>query len=175
MAYDELCKGRWSLQQQIYHITTATQDREPLFADFGRGRRVVQQMMALERQGRVVTLCFVVMPDHLHWLLSLQQGSLSDAVRLLKGRAAREVGRPLWQPGFHDHALRRDEELVRVARYIVANPLRAGLVQRIGDYPLWDSVWLPAEHGLSGGWADVRPTKTECRPTESGFTGSSSR
>ena len=29
-----------------------------------------------------------------------------------------------------------------VARYIVANPLRAGLVERVGDYPYWDAVWL---------------------------------
>jgi len=29
-----------------------------------------------------------------------------------------------------------------MARYIVANPLRAGLVERIGDYPLWDATWL---------------------------------
>jgi REP element-mobilizing transposase RayT len=48
----------------------------------------------------------------------------------------------LWQPGYHDHALRREEDLVATARYLVANPLRAGLVQHIGDYPLWDAVWL---------------------------------
>ena len=42
----------------------------------------------------------------------------------------------------HDRALRRDEDLLAVARYIVANPLRAGLVRRVGDYPLWDAVWL---------------------------------
>ncbi|MFV3290267.1 transposase, partial [Pseudomonas sp. NY11955] len=29
-----------------------------------------------------------------------------------------------------------------VARYIVANPIRAGLVSRVGDYPHWDAVWL---------------------------------
>jgi len=29
-----------------------------------------------------------------------------------------------------------------IARYIVANPLRAGLVSRVGDYPLWDACWL---------------------------------
>ncbi|MGH8412134.1 MAG: REP-associated tyrosine transposase, partial [Pseudomonas sp.] len=38
--------------------------------------------------------------------------------------------------------IRRDEDLPAVARYIVANPLRAGLVEKIGDYPLWDAVWL---------------------------------
>ncbi len=32
--------------------------------------------------------------------------------------------------------------MIDVARYIIANPLRAGLVGRVGDYPLWDAVWL---------------------------------
>lgn len=48
----------------------------------------------------------------------------------------------LWQKGFHDHALRKEEEILATARYIVANPLRAGLTRRIGDYPLWDAGWL---------------------------------
>jgi hypothetical protein len=48
----------------------------------------------------------------------------------------------VWQKGFYDHALREGEALQNVARYIVANPLRAGLVAHIGDYPLWDAVWL---------------------------------
>jgi putative transposase len=38
--------------------------------------------------------------------------------------------------------VRRDEDLVRLARYIVANPLRTRIVAHIGDYPLWDSIWL---------------------------------
>jgi len=48
----------------------------------------------------------------------------------------------VWQPGFHDHALRKEEDVRAVARYVVANPLRAGLVQRIGDYPHWNAIWL---------------------------------
>ncbi|MFP3408382.1 transposase, partial [Pseudomonas sp. SIMBA_065] len=48
----------------------------------------------------------------------------------------------IWQPGYQDHALRREERLVHVARYIVANPLRAGLVKSVRDYPHWDAVWL---------------------------------
>ncbi len=43
---------------------------------------------------------------------------------------------------FHDRAMRKEEDLKAAARYIVANPLRAGLVERCGDYPLWDAVWL---------------------------------
>jgi hypothetical protein len=32
--------------------------------------------------------------------------------------------------------------LQSVARYIVANPVRAGLVRRVQDYPLWDALWV---------------------------------
>ena len=46
------------------------------------------------------------------------------------------------QDGYHDHALRQEEDLRAVARYIIANPVRAGLVERIGDYPHWDAAWL---------------------------------
>jgi len=38
--------------------------------------------------------------------------------------------------------LRLDEKIIEVARYIVANPLRAGLVNCLGDYSHWDAVWL---------------------------------
>ncbi|BAU72594.1 Transposase [Metapseudomonas furukawaii] len=48
----------------------------------------------------------------------------------------------LWQKGFHDHALRSDEDVKTVARYVVANPLRAGLVERLADYPFWNAIWL---------------------------------
>lgn len=53
----------------------------------------------------------------------------------------------LWQPGYYDHLIRDDENLRDAARYIVANPLRAGLVERLGDYPLWDAVWIGEERG----------------------------
>ena len=96
------------------------------------------------------TLAFVVMPDHIHWLLSLSKDiSLSNVVGTVKRHSARKInnligirGSPVWQRGFHDYALRKDEDILHVARYIIANPLRAGLVSRIGDYSLWDVVWL---------------------------------
>jgi len=65
------------------------------------------------------------------------KGSSSVAIN----RTLHQSGR-LWQPGFHDRALRREQDLQPLARYIVANPLRAGLVKRLGDYPLWDAIWV---------------------------------
>jgi len=53
-----------------------------------------------------------------------------------------EQSHPIWQDGYHDHALRAEESLEDVARYIVMNPVRAGLVKSVREYPLWDAKWL---------------------------------
>jgi putative transposase len=63
-------------------------------------------------------------------------------MQLFKGRTAHAIGEPIWQANYHDHAIRQDEDMRKIARYIVANPLRAGLVESINDYPLWDAVWM---------------------------------
>jgi len=146
----DLRKGRVSIQNQIYLITTIVHNRRPIFSKLSTGRIVVKELQYVNKSRRAVTLAYVVMPDHLHWLMSLgDRASLSDVVGMMKCHTSRRVneltsstGRGIWQRGFHDHALRRDEDIVHVARYIVANPLRAGLVRRVGDYSLWDAVWM---------------------------------
>jgi REP element-mobilizing transposase RayT len=60
----------------------------------------------------------------------------------VKSVVAHAAGQPIWQKGFHDHALRREADVVGIARYIVRNPVRAGIVMRPGLYPHWDSIWL---------------------------------
>ena len=67
---------------------------------------------------------------------------MSETVRIYKARVSVLLGQRAWQPGFHDHAVRAEEDLASVARYIVANPLRAGLRGKIGDYPFWNAIWL---------------------------------
>lgn len=89
------------------------------------------------------TLAFVVMPDHLHWLLELiDDASLANVIKCIKSESAKKVGHPIWQSGYYDHAVRKEEDIQAVARYIVANPIRAGLVNKVGDYPHWDAIWL---------------------------------
>ncbi|MGH8493852.1 MAG: REP-associated tyrosine transposase [Moraxellaceae bacterium] len=142
MSYNALRHGRHSQLQQIYHITAVTKNRQPTFTDWAKGRAVVHTLIKLSEEDRAHTLCYVVMPDHLHWLMELNSGTLAEVMQLLKGRSARELNSQLWQPGFHDHALRKEEDVISLARYIVTNPLRAGLVRNVADYPLWDAIWL---------------------------------
>jgi REP element-mobilizing transposase RayT len=139
----DLRKGRVSLPGQVYHVTTITLDRQAVFSDLQSARFLINALRQAQTRGEATTLAFVVMPDHMHWLMQLDAGaSLSNVVGAVKAVTAHGLGERIWQTGFHDHALRREEDLATLARYIVANPVRAGLVQRVGDYPHWDAVWL---------------------------------
>ncbi len=112
--------------------------------------------MNADAQGLCETLAYVVMPDHVHWLFLLCRDTLSDIVRQVKSKSAIQInklrgteGRRVWQKGFHDHAVRADENLTEIARYIIENPLRAGLVHSIMEYPHWDlRLGSPSLHTL---------------------------
>ena len=141
--------GRYSERNRIYHVTTRTCDRRPVFASFENGRLLIRALRRQHLDGFVDSLAFVVMPDHLHWLLQLVgTRDLSTCVGLVKSLSAREIRATqgidgkIWQRGFHDRAIRKQDDFLAVARYIVANPLRAGLVDSIRNYPLWDAKWL---------------------------------
>ena len=144
-----LRRGRYSEPNRIYLVTACTHYRAPLFQDWRAGRLVVAEMRRLHELSQIKSLAWAVMPDHWHWLLQL--GAMIDLAQVMnvtKGRSAMAVNRllgrtgPVWQRGYHDHALRHDEDVRVVARYVVANPVRAGLVAHVGEYPLWDAVWL---------------------------------
>ncbi|MDD5330496.1 MAG: transposase [Sulfuricella sp.] len=140
------------IPSKIYLVTSVTHQRRPLFVDFHLSHLVVGAMRHHTEQGNVESLAFVVMPDHFHWLLGLGDAMpLSKVVGLVKSYSARSIrhrladkshNEPIWQEGYHDHALREEEDIQGIARYIVANPLRAGLTGKVGDYPLWDAIWL---------------------------------
>jgi len=139
-------KGRVLLQNQVYLLSFMTKGREPRFSDFYSARLIIN---SLKKSRHTKTLAFVVMPDHVHWLIQLLEGaSLSRVVQTAKSVSAHQINHYLerrgqfWQDGFHDHALRSEEAVIEAARYIVANPIRAGLVRSVRDYSHWDAVWI---------------------------------
>jgi REP element-mobilizing transposase RayT len=140
--------GRFSCPGHIYLITTNTRNRAPIFEDFPLGRLLVQELRRAEQQGLVSSLAWVVMPDHLHWLFELKAGTLIGLMQQIKARSSiainrlRQSSESVWQSGYHDKALRAEDDLLKFARYTINNPVRAGLVRRVADYSLWDAVWL---------------------------------
>ncbi|WP_339407103.1 REP-associated tyrosine transposase [Pseudomonas helleri] len=144
----QLLKGRYSEPGRIYLLTTVTELRSPIFKDFHIGRLVVDQLRQAHDEGIVNSLAWVVMPDHCHWLFELRDKTLSELMCRVKSRSsvtvnqAKQSSGRVWQKGYYDRALRRDDDLKAAARYIIKNPIRARLTTRIGDYPLWDACWM---------------------------------
>ena len=147
--YRALRRGRASLDGQIYFVTFVTRDRRILFLAHERAAVASRALLDARLWRASKLLAWVLMPDHWHGLVELGGGeSLAALVRRLKCNSSRvlreaepRLGRA-WADGFHDHALRNDESLVDVARYLVLNPFRAGLTRRIADYPWWGAVWV---------------------------------
>ena len=145
-----LRRGRCSTPGQTYLVTTTTFARQPWFALWPVGAEVAREFggRRLWRDNHV--RAWVLMPDHVHILLTLGSSKplshLMARVKAVCARTARVVTKSdscIWASAFHDHALRRDEQVAIVARYIIANPVRAGLVETPWLWPFWDSEWLP--------------------------------
>lgn len=85
------------------------------------------------------------MPDHAHLLLGGEDGS--DLIRMIKQfkqltgyRFKKGTGKNLWQKSYYDHILRKEEDVTKVVRYILENPVRKGLVKHPEEYPFSGSL-----------------------------------
>jgi REP element-mobilizing transposase RayT len=148
----------------VYLVTFVSWERRCHFRDGCAATACNDALLDARSWQHSRLLAWVLMPDHWHGLMQLGGGDeLSGLVRQLKASSARRVRLAcprigqVWAAGFHDRALRREDDLVDMARYLVLNPVRAGLVQRIRDYPYWDAVWRESQDGLA---ARAAPTKT---------------
>lgn len=144
MVYSDATRHRRSITNHDYFITVCVAGRKPVFDDFSVARQLVNVFRLVEQDGRLMFKCWVVMPDHFHLLVTLvDNSSLATAIGFLKSTATRRMPVSLgWQNGFYERCLRTDDDRLRIARYIVMNPVRAGLVNSVRDYPHWDSNYF---------------------------------
>jgi REP element-mobilizing transposase RayT len=137
-------------QRQLPHLA---KDGKTYFVTFcTRGRFVLAPAArdlvlasCIYDHGRLCWMhCVVVMPDHVHLLVTpLECSTLQVVMRRLKGASGWSVNRlldrrgPLWQRESFDHILRSDEKLREKAEYMLANPVRANLVSDAWHYQWW--------------------------------------
>jgi REP element-mobilizing transposase RayT len=141
-----------------YFVTCCTRDRRAVFIDVGIGEFVASQLRRTCRREKFALLAYCLMPDHAHVLVE-GTSDTSDLRRLIKSAKQRSGqsfaarhSQPLWQEGFHDRVLRHDEDSKQIARYIVENPVRAGLARSALDYPLSGSDVWTLEELIDGLW-----------------------
>jgi REP element-mobilizing transposase RayT len=144
-----LRRGRISATGHIYLVTFTTFERARIFIDFDDACMACRTLSQPDLWQHSRLLAWVLMPDHWHGLVQLgDRDSLATSIARMKSAITRELRKQaarqvrVWASGFHDHALRREDDLRAMARYIVLNPVRAGLVGSAWCYPFWDAIWV---------------------------------
>ena len=108
----------------------------------------IEVLRAYMRSGRMTVHDFVIMPNHVHILMTLPgETTVEKAMQLIKGsfsfRANRELGfrGEIWQRGYSDVQILDDRSFQQHREYIENNPVKAGLVNSAEEYP-YGSVHL---------------------------------
>ena len=97
------------------------------------------------RDGKEFTLwAYTIMSNHIHFLITTYDTNthyLWKIVQNLKKYTAREAnkilgrtGNPFWEEEYYDHIVRNDAEFHRIERYIMMNPVKAGLIEKPEDW-----------------------------------------
>ncbi|TXH63541.1 MAG: transposase [Thermomonas sp.] len=144
-----LRRGRRSIPGQTYLLTSVCLNRVPHFATFEAASAVCRVFADRVAWAGSTPLAWVVMPDHWHALVEMGNGApLHVLVRGINSHAARAANAARGTSGqvfcgaFHDRALRTEADIRRCVRYIIQNPVCAGLARSFREYPFWDAAWL---------------------------------
>lgn len=137
-----------------YFLTLCTFERQSLFTARCHVELVRAQFLRTLGDQSFDGVAYCFMPDHVHLLVeAMTEGSdLKRFVKLAKQRSGyyfkQAFATRLWQRYGYEHILRREESTPSVVRYIIENPLHAGLALAPLDYPYWGSFRYTREELL---------------------------
>jgi len=123
-----------------YAVTFCARHRRSVFTDAPLVNLVLTQILRTASSSSFDVVAYCCMPDHLHLLVEATAETASllefvkDAKQCSSFHAKVLLGAPLWQVGYFERVLRSDEDTRAVARYILQNPVRAGLVKDACEY-----------------------------------------
>ena len=143
-----LCEGRGAVASRVVLATLAAGNGTH-FSTCSVAAEAARCLAAEATWTDARVLAWVLMPDRWQGLVQIAgDAELSRVVEQAKDRVARQLrqshprlGNP-WAAGFHEHALRRKDDVLRAAHHVLMTPVRAGLAGRLRDYPYWDAAWL---------------------------------
>jgi REP element-mobilizing transposase RayT len=132
-------------QGQPFSLTICTNNKTSLLSKFQELIFKSAIKDHLNKESDLMAVC--VMPDHIHFLLAPISKNLIDLIGEWKSYTTHLLWNEgymgkLWQRSFYDHALRCEEDLIKVAEYIVYNPVRKGLVKDWREYRYSWHKWM---------------------------------
>jgi putative transposase len=141
---------RYQQTGDVHFITFSCYHREPLLGSAQARDTFVVTLERVRRWYGFYVTGFVVMPEHVHLLLSEpERSNLTVALQMLKQIVSQELNdhatTPFWQPRYYDFNVYREEELMEKLDYVHRNPVRRGLVTRPEGW-----MWSSARHYATG-------------------------
>ena len=134
---------------QVSLLTFETHLRRPVFADFALACAAARAVADPANWHETRLLAWVLLPDHWQGLVETpDEAARLRLVQNLKAATTRCVRNwdpaidPLWARATQERRLRRDDDRAEAARYLIAEPVRNGLVASLDDYPFWNSEWV---------------------------------
>lgn len=140
-----------------YSVTILTKNRTARFKVSKVVDDAISILIETARSSRFNLLAYCFMPDHLHLLVVGEddRSNLKKFISLFKQKSGYQFKRnfheDLWHISYYDHVLRKEEDMEKVAHYILQNPVRKGMVSDFGEYPFGGSfVTQPFRADSSG-------------------------
>jgi putative transposase len=131
-----------------YFVTTKAVQNVALFRVHQIAEIVVAKLLHYRDAGAYLLHEFVLMPNHLHLLLTPNHSTTREkAMQLIKGGSSHEIHKQrgnkteIWQAGFHEATVRDPADYLSRVRYIHQNPIMAALAEIPQDWP-WSSASL---------------------------------
>ena len=128
----------------LHHVTARGNRQEPIFLDVDDRRLFLALLGEVVERFGWICHAYCLMGNHYHLLVETPEQNLSEGMCRLNGRYARLFNERHLRRGhvfggrFHSMLVERQSYLLEVARYIVLNPVRAGLCASPGEWP-WSS------------------------------------
>lgn len=141
--------------RRIFFVTAKTHGSRPLFQIERNASLFIEVLRSCVARGAFKVHDFVVMPDHVHILISMDAScSVERAMQLCKGGFSFQIKRrhgylgEVWQRGFSEVRVYDEESLQRHRHYIALNPVRAGLAAAPGLFPYCFVALARSKQGL---------------------------
>lgn len=123
----------------------------------GKAAEIVISTINYLKENDYDLITYCIMPNHVHLVLSLKQNSrnVDKIMQSLKRYSARQINKLLkrsgsfWQAESYDHVVRDEDELYRIIKYVLNNPVKAGLVI---DWKDWEHTFVSEEYYYENGF-----------------------
>ncbi len=165
---------RTAVADVVYHVLNRANGRERIFQKENDYIAFESILLEGKKKYDMRILAFCIMPNHWHLILHPRTGEdLSQFMRFITHTHTQRfhthyqtIGYGhLYQGRFKSFPVQDDAYFLQVCRYVERNPLRAGLVESIGDWP-WSSFWIrrngsPKQRGILSDWPVEMPGSYE--------------